>query len=106
MRHMARRTIAFFAIMALVLVPVGTQVLAAESDTTEAPSGAAMIADALVTRPAGLIATVFGSCFFVLGLPFSAPGDNIGESWENLVVAPARFTFARPLGEDIRADPR
>ena len=106
MQHMARRTVAFFAILALVLVPIGTQVLAAESDTTEAPTGAAMIADVLVTRPAGFIATIFGSAFFVLGLPFSASGDNIGESWDSLVVAPAKFTFARPLGEDLRGDPR
>jgi hypothetical protein len=39
-----------------------------------------------------------GSIAFVLSLPFSALGGNVGEAAEKLVVDPAMFTFARPLG--------
>jgi hypothetical protein len=61
-------------------------------------SADAMIADLVLLRPAGLVAMVGGSVAFVLSLPFSALGGNVSEAAEKLVVAPARYTFARPLG--------
>jgi hypothetical protein len=59
----------------------------------------AMIGDTLILRPLGLLGTAVGAVVFVLGLPFSATGNNIKESADTLVVAPAKFTFARPLGD-------
>ena len=59
----------------------------------------AMIGDTLILRPLGLLGTAVGAGVFVLGLPFSATGNNIKESADTLVVAPAKFTFARPLGD-------
>jgi ABC-type uncharacterized transport system permease subunit len=58
-----------------------------------------MAADALIVRPLGIVATVVGSVLFVVSLPFSALGGNIGEVGKRLVVDPALFTFKRPIGD-------
>jgi hypothetical protein len=59
----------------------------------------AMIGDTLILRPLGILGTAVGAVVFVIGLPFSATGNNVKESADTLVVAPAKFTFARPLGD-------
>ena len=56
-------------------------------------------ADALIVRPLGICATILGVGLFVISLPFSALGGNVKEAGKKLVVAPAKFTFQRPLGE-------
>jgi len=58
-----------------------------------------MVADFLILRPVGIIGLVAGYTFFVLSSPFSALGGNIGTAWNQMVVAPAKFTFERPLGD-------
>ena len=55
--------------------------------------------DALIYRPIGLIAIPVGAVAFVLTLPFSALGKNVGSAFDNLVATPARYTFVRPLGD-------
>ena len=55
--------------------------------------------DALIYRPIGLVAIPVGALLFALTLPFSALGGNVGTSFDNLVAAPAKFTFVRPLGD-------
>jgi hypothetical protein len=64
-----------------------------------APSGGAMVIDALFARPLGLVATVVGTAVYTVSLPFSLTGGNEHEARENLVYAPADFTFDRPLGK-------
>lgn len=59
----------------------------------------AMIVDIVAARPIGLVATITGTLFFVVSLPFSALGGNTEEAWDSLVVSPAKYTFRRPLGE-------
>ena len=66
----------------------------ADSDKDEA-----MILDTIVERPAGLVATIVGTAVFVVGLPFSLLGNNTRDTAQTLVVAPAKFTFARPVGD-------
>lgn len=68
-------------------------------DSTRAPSGEAMAADVLLLRPLGIVATVLGSAAFVVSLPFSALGGNVGQAADKLVAEPAAYTFKRPLGE-------
>lgn len=58
-----------------------------------------MVADAVLVRPLGLCAIILGVGLFIISLPFSALGKNVKEAGQKLVVAPARYTFARPLGE-------
>lgn len=64
----------------------------------EPPDPAVMVFDLIVTRPLGLVATIGGSAFFIVSLPFSALGGNTEDAWESLVVSPATYTFTRPLG--------
>ncbi|HXG27969.1 MAG TPA: hypothetical protein VNJ47_03865 [Nevskiales bacterium] len=63
------------------------------------PSAEAMAVDVLLVRPASLVATVLGTGFFVVSLPFSILGGNVDEAGRNLVLKPAKTTFIRPLGE-------
>ena len=59
---------------------------------------ASMALDALLIRPASLVATVVGTVTYVVTLPFSALGGNAGEAGNALVLEPAKYTFVRPLG--------
>ena len=58
-----------------------------------------MVADAVVMRPALFAITAAGSAVFVVTLPFSAISRSIKSTANALVVAPAKATFARPLGD-------
>jgi hypothetical protein len=58
-----------------------------------------MVADLLLLRPLGIVATVMGTAFFIVSVPFSALGGNTREAFHKLVIDPARFTFKRPLGK-------
>tara|TARA_B100000676_G_C18075813_1_gene847535 strand:- start:10 stop:291 length:282 start_codon:yes stop_codon:yes gene_type:complete len=63
----------------------------------ESPTGLEMMTDLVVARPLGVVMTAVGTAAFIVTLPFSAAGDNMKESAEALVVAPARETFVRCL---------
>jgi len=65
---------------------------------SSSPDPAVMVADGLLVRPASFVATILGGTFYLITLPFSAAGGNSGEAWDQMVKAPARATFARPLG--------
>jgi len=76
--------------------------LASEKQYTagEDRNAVSMMFDLVVLRPLGLAATVVGTAFFIVSLPFSALGGNTGEAANKLVVAPAKYTFSRPLGAE------
>jgi diacylglycerol kinase len=59
----------------------------------------AMIGDILILRPLGLLATAVGAIVQGIGLPVSLLGGNAKEAGDTLVVAPAKFTFVRPVGD-------
>lgn len=63
-----------------------------------APKGYAMIGDLLIARPLLIGATVIGAAAFVVSLPFTALGGNVGEAGQALVVEPGREAFVRCLG--------
>ena len=65
----------------------------------ESGSAEAMVADAVVARPIGLVTTIVGSVVYVVSLPFSLLGGNEEQAREKLVIEPVDFTFKRPLGE-------
>jgi hypothetical protein len=60
-----------------------------------------VVFDALVLRPVGLTMTLVGSAIFVVPvapvMAVTRPTD-IGKPFQQLVVAPARYTFVDPLG--------
>ncbi len=62
------------------------------------PTASEMTADLLVARPGGIIVTTLGAAAFLVSLPFTAAGGNVGKAAEQLVVKPARATFVRCLG--------
>ena len=99
MRNFTKTTAVFGVIAALIFMPFGTSALAQEYFEAKEPSGGAMMYDMVVLRPVGVVATVIGSAFWLVSLPFSAAGDNVGTATEKLVKDPAAFTFKRPLGE-------
>ncbi|MEQ4539291.1 MAG: hypothetical protein ABN479_10145 [Billgrantia sp.] len=74
------------------------QVHAQQQRMEARPSGAAMVADALIARPLLLVATLGGTALFVVSLPFSAMGGNVDQAAEALVKTPAEATFKRCLG--------
>lgn len=66
--------------------------------TVEAPKAFAMVGDLVIARPLLIAATVLGAGVFVVTLPFSAAGGNIGEAGKALVVEPGMAAFVRCLG--------
>jgi len=96
---MFKKSIVLFTIIALLIIPLCSEVLAQEQISKEAPNGGAMVADFVILRPVGIVGLITGCTFFVLSSPFSALGGNIGTAWDQMVVVPAKYTFARPLGD-------
>ena len=62
------------------------------------PGPIEMIIDGLIVRPLSLVMTVIGTAAFIVTVPFSALGGNVGEAAEQLVIGPAAYTFTRCLG--------
>jgi hypothetical protein len=85
-------------VAALILIPFGTQAFAQEKNKKEY-SAEKMAADLLLVRPVGILATLFGGAVFIVALPFSLLGGNTEDTYRNLVVAPAKYTFKRPIGD-------
>jgi hypothetical protein len=65
----------------------------------DGPSDADMVADAFLVRPFMLVGSVATTATFIVTLPFSLLGGNVGEAAENLVKEPWKYTLVRPLGE-------
>ncbi|MEN8129324.1 MAG: hypothetical protein ABFS45_03845 [Pseudomonadota bacterium] len=87
-----------FITLNLPASPWSSNAYAAQTQPT-VPSGAAMLVDGILVRPLGVVATLIGSVVFVVTLPFSLLGGNVGDAGQALVGDPARLTFMRPLGE-------
>ena len=85
-------------IIGLVLTTFGTGAFARSPAEEEEVKAGKMVVDLLLVRPLGLVSMVAGTAVFIVSLPFSALGRNIKASAKKLVLEPARFTFARPLG--------
>ncbi len=66
--------------------------------TANAPKAFSMAGDLLIARPLLIGATAVGAVLFVVSLPFTALGGNIGEAGKALVVEPGTAAFVRCLG--------
>lgn len=64
----------------------------------EAPRAFSMVGDLVVARPLLIGATLVGTAAFLVSLPFTALGGNVGEAADALVVEPGREAFVRCLG--------
>jgi hypothetical protein len=101
MRRMNRKLMSYFvAIMVAVTstVYVSGANAAYYDQEAEAPTAGTMLADTVMVRPLTLVGTAVGAVAFVVTLPFSALGGNVGEAGRILVVDPAKYAFVRPLG--------
>jgi hypothetical protein len=72
---------------------------AASSSASEESNPLEVAADAIVVRPACLVATVVGSAVFVVALPAALFSKSVKKTADALVVKPAKATFTRPLGD-------
>jgi hypothetical protein len=54
--------------------------------------------EALFVRPFGIAATFLGAAIFLAALPFAVITGTTEQVANELVVAPYRFTFERPMG--------
>ena len=66
--------------------------------TADSPRAYAMIGDLVIARPLLISATGIGAIAFVVSLPFTALGGNVGEAADALVGEPGREAFVRCLG--------
>jgi len=94
-----KRLFCSILIVTLVLIPMVSTTFAGNPVEMREKTAEGMAFDLVLLRPLGLLSTVAGSVVHVVGLLFSGPGGNAGESAELLVKNPAKFTFARPLGD-------
>ena len=81
-----------------MLIPFSSSALAQDQRLFEENSAEQMFIDFLFLRPLGFAATAVGAAMFIVSLPFSASGGNIKEAFLKMTAEPAKFTFARPLG--------
>lgn len=92
----------------LMTIMIATPVLAQSTEpfVKAQPHGAAMIADAVIARPLLAAATVGGTALFLVSLPFTTLGGNVGSSADALIKTPAEAAFRRCLGCTVskRAD--
>lgn len=89
------RTKAIVLLMGLMMALPGVSFA---ENVTQRPSGLEMTTDALLVRPLMFVGTILGTGVFVVSLPFSALGGNVGEAADTLVVTPFKATFKRCLG--------
>jgi hypothetical protein len=73
----------------------------ASANTSRASDDHALntVADVALVRPGCFLATVIGSVFFVVALPFAAASGSVKQTANTLVVQPAQATFTRPVGD-------
>ncbi len=103
MRRWTKRT-GIFALVCMMLLGAGVVDGAAQNEDpeTEKAPMELMAVDLAILRPMGFAVTLLGTGAFVLSLPFTL-GRNVGDAAERFVADPARFTFSRPLGEELGA---
>ena len=90
---MRAKLLTTICVLAVGLGSVASSSAAEESNPLE------VAADAIVVRPACLVATVVGSAAFVVALPAALFSKSVKKTANALVVKPAKATFTRPMGD-------
>ena len=88
-------SLVFAATTASAYVPADNDISLDLEDST----GPAIVLDLVLVRPLGVVATLVGTAFFVVGLPFEAVTRDFATPRQYLIDDPAHFTFNRPLGD-------
>jgi hypothetical protein len=77
----------------------------AHSQSVEKTDPGFVLLDVLLYRPVGLVVTVIGTAMFVGMSPLTAlasipePHDAFAKTGNILILAPAAYTFVRPIGD-------
>lgn len=101
MRKLITYTVVMLLSLSISLAPVSALAMG-DNDVfvyRSAPSGEAMIGDALIVRPVSLVCLGVTSLVFLIGWPFAAAGGNEEEAKQTLLKDPVQYTFKRPLGD-------
>lgn len=98
MNKQIKRITALFLAVALIAIPCSAFAKNVPSSDDQIKVGE-MATDLVIVRPVGIVTVILGFGFFLVSSPFSALGGNTGEAWDIMVAKPAKFTFARPLGD-------
>ncbi len=93
-----KKIIIFLLAVSLMVIPFGSSAVAKSLEYPVDNCAEIMAADCALVRPLQFISLVTGTAFFIVSLPFSALGDNVGEAYQKMMVKPAKMTFIRPLG--------
>ena len=94
LKSLFRSIVVAFTVVLFAVAPISVQA----QNVTDRPSGLEMVADAAVVRPLTLVSTVLGAGVFLVTLPISALGGNVGEAGNTLVATPFKSAFLRCLG--------
>jgi hypothetical protein len=92
-----RKRLASGLLIAVLAMPACAT--AQQNDPVIGDRATAMVVDAVVMRPLGLVATVAGTVLTVVALPFTIPSGSVETSARELILRPADYTFKRPLGD-------
>ena len=102
MKSLHRKLLAYIVTLVFAVSSISVATASSRSvifEDNQEPTAGEMLADTVLVRPPMLLATVVGIVTFVVTLPFSALGGNVGEAGRTMVLDPAKYTFLRPLGE-------
>lgn len=99
MHRWSKRSLVLLMVVTLVCTTTGFSALAQDQKLEDKVTPEGMIADFVLVRPLGFVATVVGTAFFIVSLPFSGPSGSADVAFKKLVKEPACFTFTRPLGQ-------
>jgi hypothetical protein len=90
---MKSKILVTISVLALVLSTSPQAFASEDSDATS------MIVDVAVARPFTFALTIVGSALFVVSLPVAVPSGSVNKAARTFVVAPAKDTFTRPVGD-------
>lgn len=97
---MMRRTLLPMALaFSLLLLPAAARAGRLNEPMQQDTHGVAIVADIVLARPLGLVATTAGAVLYLIAFPFAAMSGDMTSPAETLVGEPARYTFTRPLGQ-------
>ncbi len=90
-------------IFSLLILP-GISFAESEVNQEAKPKGPNAIeytADLLIARPIGIVLVPVGAVIFAVAYPFTLIDDSTDKAYEALIGENIRYTFQRPLGEDL-----
>ena len=101
MSRCLQRVSAVLITVALLLIQVGPAAADTTAQDFENRGKTNLVADALILRPLGLVATAVGAAVWAVGVApvvaITRPTD-LDDSMSYLIKRPIKYTFADPLG--------